>query len=88
MNRNSIPLFIGVTFSFIVIWFVNDYLLVDQCLENSGKFDYSKAECLLENGDVKVSELGAYFMAIYFFMGLFISLFVSFSIRKIFNIEQ
>ncbi|MDX2368707.1 MAG: hypothetical protein QNK36_09940 [Colwellia sp.] len=88
MNKNSIPLFIGVIFSLIAIWLVNDYLLVDQCLDKGGSFDYSKAECLLENGEVKASELGTYIMAVYFFMGLVISLFVSFSIRKIFNIEQ
>jgi hypothetical protein len=88
MNKNSIPLFIGVISSLFAIWLVNDYLLVDQCLDNGGSFDYRKAECLLENGDIKASELGSYIMAIYFFMGLLISLFVSFSIRKIFNIEQ
>lgn len=88
MKKNSIPLFIGVIFSFIAIWLVNDYLLVNQCLENGGSFDYSKAECLLENGEIKSSELGTYIMAVYFFMGLLISLLVSFSIRKIFNIEQ
>ncbi|PHR84689.1 MAG: hypothetical protein COA59_04780 [Colwellia sp.] len=88
MKINFIPLFIGVIFSLIAIWLVNDYLLVNQCLDNGGSFDYSKAECLLKNGEVKTSELGSYIMAVYFFMGLFISLFVSFSIRKIFNIEQ
>lgn len=88
MKKNSIPLFIGVIFSFIAIWLVNDYLLVNQCLESGGSFDYSKAECLLENGEIKASELGTYIVAVYFFMGLLISLLVSFSIRKIFNIEQ
>ncbi|NQY87724.1 MAG: hypothetical protein HRT51_08240 [Colwellia sp.] len=88
MKKNSIPLFVGVTFSLIAIWFVNDFLLVEQCLDNGGSFDYRKAECLLENGDIKVSDLGKYFMAIYFFMGILISLVVSFSVRKIFNIEQ
>ena len=88
MRKNSIPLFIGVIISLIAIWLVNDYLLVDQCRDSGGSFDYSTAECLLQNGDVKASELGPYIMAIYFFMGLFISLFVSFSIRKTFNIAQ
>ncbi len=88
MKKNSIPLFIGVIVSLIAIWLVNDYLLVDQCRDSGGSFDYSKAECLLKNGEVKASELGPYVMAIYFFMGLFISLFVSFSIRKTFNIAQ
>lgn len=88
MNKNSIPLFIGVIFSLIAIWLVNDYLLVDPCLDNGGSFDYSKAECLLEHGEVKVSDLGTYILVVYFFMALFIALLVSFSIRKIFNIEQ
>jgi len=88
MNKNSIPLFIGVISSFIAIWFVNDYFLVNQCTENGGSFDYSKAECLLENGDVITTELGKYFIAAYFFMGLIISVLVSFFIRKVFNIKQ
>jgi hypothetical protein len=88
MKKNSIPLFIGVICSFIAIWLVNDIFLVDQCLDNGGSFNYSKAECLLENGDVKTSPIESYAMAIYFFMGILISLLVSFSIRKIFNIEQ
>lgn len=88
MKKNSIPLYIGVISSLIAIWLVNDYFLVDQCLDNGGSFNYRKAECLLENGEVKVSELGNYFMAVYFFMGVLISLIVSFSIRKIFKIEQ
>lgn len=88
MKKNSIPLYIGVIFSLIAIWLVNDYLLVGQCLDNGGSFDYSKAECLLENGEIKASELGSYILAIYFFMCIIISLLVSFSIRKVFNIEQ
>lgn len=88
MKKNSIPLYIGVISSLIAIWLVNDYFLVDQCLDNGGSFNYRKAECLLEDGEVKVSELGKFFMAVYFFMGVLISLIVSFSIRKIFKIEQ
>ncbi len=88
MNKNSAPLFIGVFFSFIAIWLLNDYLLVDKCLENGGTFNYNKAECLLDNGEIKVSELGNYMMAVYFFMGISISLIVSFAIRKVFNIAQ
>jgi hypothetical protein len=88
MKKNSIPLFIGVLVSFIAIWLVNDYLLVDQCLDNGGSFNYSKGLCLLANGEIKTSALGKYLIAIYFFMGILISLFVSFSIRKIFKIAQ
>jgi hypothetical protein len=88
MKKNSIPLFIGVIVSFIAIWFVNDLLLVEQCLDNNGSFNYNKGECLLENGEVKVSALGNCLIALYFFMGMLISLSVSFSIRKIFKIKQ
>ena len=88
MKKKSIPLFVGVIVSFIAIWLVNDFLLVKQCLDNGGSFDYSKGECLFDNGEVKVSELGKYLFAIYFFMGILISLFVSFTVRKIFKIEQ
>lgn len=88
MKKNSIPLFIGVIVSFIAIWLVNDFLLVDQCLDNGGSFNYSKGECLLESGDVEVSELGEYSFALYFFMGMIIAVSVSFFIRKIFKIEQ
>ncbi|MFT6901094.1 MAG: hypothetical protein ACJAXS_001282 [Colwellia sp.] len=88
MKKNSMPLFIGVLVSFMAIWLVNDYLLVDQCIDNGGSFNYSKGFCLLANGEIKTSGLGKYLIAIYFFMGIFISLFVSFSIRKIFKIAQ
>jgi len=88
MNKNSIPMFIGVIFSFFAIWLVNDYLLVEHCLDNGGSFNYSKGECLLENGNVIASALGKYLIAIYFFMGISIALTVSFSIRKIFKIKQ
>lgn len=88
MKKNSMPLFIGVLVSFIAIWLVNDYLLVDQCLDNGGSFNYSKGLCLLANGEIETSALGNYLIAIYFFMGILISLFISFSIRKIFKIAQ
>jgi len=88
MKKKFIPLFVGVIFSFIAIWFVNDFLLIDQCLDNGGSFNYSEGECLLEKGNVKTPELGKYLFAVYFFMGISISLFVSFSIRKIFKIEH
>ncbi|MGB2742089.1 MAG: hypothetical protein WBC60_16225 [Cognaticolwellia sp.] len=88
MKKNSIPQFIGVIFSFIAIWLVNDYFLVDQCLDNNGIFNYSKGQCLLENGDIESPLLGKYWIVIYFFMAILIALSVSFLTRKIFKIEQ
>jgi hypothetical protein len=88
MNKNSVPLYIGVTVSLIAIWLVNDYVLIDQCQSYGGRIDYHNAECVLKNGEIKTLALENYFMALYFFMGILISLFVSFSIRRIFNIKQ
>jgi hypothetical protein len=88
MKKNSIPLFIGVIISFITIWFVNDFLLVDKCLDSGGSFNYSKGECLLENGDTETSDLVKYLITIYFFIAILIALSVSFFIRKIFKIKQ
>jgi hypothetical protein len=87
MKKSTMPLYIGVILSLIAIWVVNDFLLVEPCLENGGSFNYSKAECLLKSGEVKVSELGKYLMAVYFFMGLLITFIVSLFIRKTFKIE-
>ncbi|MBA6348038.1 MULTISPECIES: hypothetical protein [unclassified Colwellia] len=82
MKKNSIPQFIGVIISFVAIWLVNDFFLVDQCLDNGGSFNYSKGECVLVNGEIQASDLGKYLIAIYFFMGLLIALSVSMLIQK------
>jgi hypothetical protein len=50
MKKNSIPLFIGVIVSFIAIWFVNDLLLVEQCLDNSGSFNTAKGSAYYKTG--------------------------------------
>jgi len=81
-------MFIGVMMSFIAIWLVNDSLLVEQCLDKGGSFNYRKGACLLENGNMQFSTLSDYLIAIYFFMGISIALTVSFTIRKIFKIKQ
>jgi hypothetical protein len=88
MKKNSIPQFVGVIVSFLAIWIVNDFVLVDQCLDNGGSFNYSAGECLLENGDVESSPLGKYLIAIYFFMGFLIALAVSLCIRKFFKMDS
>jgi hypothetical protein len=88
MKKNSIPQFIGVIISFVAIWLVNDFFLVDQCLDNGGSFNYSKGECVLVNGEIQASDLGKYLIAIYFFMGLLIALSVSILIQKVCKTEQ
>lgn len=86
MRRNAIPPFVGVIISFIAIWLVNDFVLVDKCLANGGSFLYHSGECLLSSGETTASPLGKYLIALYFFMGLIIALFTSAVVRKVFKI--
>jgi hypothetical protein len=86
MRRNTIPPFVGVIVSFIAIWLVNDFVMVDKCLANNGSFLYESGECLLASGETIASPLGKYLIALYFFMGLIIALFTSVVVRKIFKI--
>jgi hypothetical protein len=86
MKKNSIPQFIGVIVSFTVIWLINDVFLVGACVDKSGVFNYQTGECLLENGDVQLSNFGHYLIAFYFFMAIIVALLVSLGIRKVFKI--
>ena len=88
MRKNIIPPFVGVIVSFVAIWLVNDLFLVDTCIDQGGRFNYSTGQCVLANNDIHESALGEYLIAVYFFMGLLVALFVSFSLRKLFNIDQ
>ncbi|MGL1958581.1 MAG: hypothetical protein OCD00_14840 [Colwellia sp.] len=85
MNKNLIPKFIGVFVSFFIIWLINDFTLIDSCLEQGGKFDYHKGACLLENGEVYQSGLEMPLFALYAFIGFFVTFFVSKFINKIFT---
>jgi hypothetical protein len=88
MKKKSLPLFIGVFISFVFIWFISQFLVVEPCVEKGGTFNYSKGECLLANGDVFVSEIADYLMVLYFVVGIVTAISVSLLIRKVFKIEQ
>jgi len=87
MNRTSIPTLIGVFISLLVIWALHTYIVIDDCLDNAGSFQYDTGKCLLENGEIFESMLGDMAIVLYFFVGFIVSLVVSSLIRKFFNIK-
>jgi hypothetical protein len=83
MNRTLLPTLVGVLTSLFVIWLLHTFLVVDDCLENGGAFDYSSAKCLLESGEVYASGIENVALALYFFVGFGVSFLVSTLIRKL-----
>ncbi|HBY87212.1 MAG TPA: hypothetical protein DEO86_15205 [Colwellia sp.] len=83
MNRTLIPTLVGVLTSLFVIWLLHTFLVVDDCLDHGGSFDYTSAKCLLESGDVYTSNLENFALALYFVVGFGVSFLVSTSIRKL-----
>lgn len=88
MSKHALSQFFGVICSFFVIWLINDYLLVDQCLDNGGQFKYETGECLLASKEVVQPAYGNKLIAAYFFIGIFIAYFISLLVRKLFNINK
>ena len=88
MNRNSIPTLIGVFASLLAIWALHKFLIVDDCLDHSGSFQYNSGKCLLENGQVYESNLATLAILLYFAVGFIVSILVSSLIRKLFKIKQ
>jgi len=87
MNRTSIPTLIGVFTSLLAIWALHTFIVVDDCLEQGGNYEYSKGICLLENGQVHESALVTIVVVLYFVVGFGVSLLVSSIIRKVFKIN-
>jgi hypothetical protein len=88
MNRNSIPTLVGVFSSLFVIWLLHGFLVVDDCVEQGGTFDYAISKCVLEDGLVYESSIATLVIVLYFIIGFFVSFFVSTLIRKIFKSKQ
>ena len=88
MNRTSIPTLIGVFTSLLAIWALHTFIVVEECLDNGGSFQYNTGKCLLENGEIYESMLANIAIVLYFVVGFIVSLLVSFLIRKVFNIKQ
>lgn len=87
MNRTLIPTLVGVFTSLFAIWALHTFLIVDECLDNGGSFDYATAKCLLEGGQIYDSELATIAVVLYFVVGFIVAFVVSTCIRKVFNIK-
>jgi hypothetical protein len=85
MNKAAIAKFIGVFFSLLVIWKVNDVLLIDVCIEQGGVFQYNKGECLLADGSIYTTGFEVPLVFAYVVIGLSVSYFVSKFIGTIFK---
>lgn len=88
MNRSALPTLIGVFTSLLAIWLIHSYLIIDDCIANTGDYDYSTGKCLLENGQLHESDLASFAIGLYFFVGFVVALLVSHVIRKFFKIER
>ena len=82
MNKSAIAKFIGVFVSLLVIWVINDLLLIQPCLNEGGVFQYEKGQCLLENGNIFTTGLEMPLVILYVFIGFGVSYLVSNLIRK------
>lgn len=85
MNISSISKYIGVTISLFIIWLINDFILVEACLEQGGKFEYRTGTCLLENNEVYKSGLEMPLIVLYVFIGFLVTFFTSRMISRFFK---
>jgi hypothetical protein len=88
MKRTLFPTLIGVFSSLFAIWSLHTFLMVDDCLDQGGSFDYTTAKCLLENGQVYESNLATIALVLYFVVGFGVSFIVSSVIRKLFKFNK
>ena len=83
MNKNLLPPFIGVFVSWLVIWQLHSYILVDNCLDKGGSFEYKTGECLVDNVSNQGTELSSIMLVIYFVAGITVALLVATFVRKL-----
>ncbi len=88
MYCNLFPPIIGVVTSFITLWQLHMFMLVDNCLDHGGSYQYATGKCLIKNGDFLEFNLTAPLLIFYFIVGLIVSLFVAVLVRKLFKIKQ
>jgi len=88
MNKNNLPMFIGVFVSVLAILFLNDLFVVDSCVDAGGTFNYDNGSCLLASGETKDAKPSNILIGAYFVLAITIAVSVSLCIRKFFNIKQ
>ncbi|MDO7085998.1 hypothetical protein WNY51_10515 [Pseudocolwellia sp. AS88] len=84
MNKSAIAKFIGVFVSLLVIWVINDLLLIQPCVNEGGVFQYEKGQCLLEDGNIFTTGFEMPLVVLYVVIGFGVSYFVSRIFNKIF----
>lgn len=88
MNRTLVPTLIGVFSSLFAIWLLHNYLMVDDCLDQGGSFDYATAKCFLSSGQVLDPKIESFALVLYFVVGFGVSFIVSSIIKKLINIKK
>jgi hypothetical protein len=83
MNKNVLPPFVGVFVSWLVIWQLHEFLLVDGCLDKGGSFDYKTGQCLLDTVNTQASGLSSGMLVLYFAVGIIVALLVASVVRKL-----
>lgn len=84
MNRTLIPTLAGVFSSLLCIWLLHSFLIVDDCLDNGGSFDYKTSQCLLENGQLYENTFTSIALIVYVVVGFVVSLTVAKFLRALF----
>jgi uncharacterized membrane protein len=83
MNRTLIPTLAGVFSSLLCIWLLHSFLIVDDCLDNGGSFDYKTSQCLLENGQLYENTFTSIALIVYVVVGFVVSLTVAKFLRAL-----
>jgi len=83
MDKGAIAKFTGVFVSLLVIWIVNDLLLIKPCLNAGGTFIFDKGQCLLEDGSFFTTGWEIPLVFAYVVIGLSVSFSVSKLISKL-----
>lgn len=87
MNKSVIAKFMGVFCSLLVIWLMNEMLLINPCLEQGGTFIFEKGQCVLADGSLFTTGFEVPLVFAYVVVGLSVSYFVSHIIQKIVNTD-
>ena len=82
VNTSSHPQLIGVFVSFLVIWQIHKFFVVNDCTAQQGSFEYKTGLCLLPDGTQFQTSLPDIVLGSYFIIGLVVSFIVAKLVRK------
>ncbi|WP_076420915.1 hypothetical protein [Colwellia sp. UCD-KL20] len=87
MNKGVMAKFVGVFVSLLVIWKINDVMLITPCIEQGGVFKFEKGQCILSDGSLYTTGFEMPLVILYVVIGFSVSYFISKLIRKVFKSE-